>query len=204
MREPDEHQSLGAVLKAWFRSGKNRVILGVIVSGLALVAVLLIFASGSGSTGAAEVDGVAVEPAPVATPVVVKATGNVEELEPTPTATPEPPTPTPTPTIWAAMVPLRQQSYREYRFYHFVEEYYQCFGTPSPVEVDTDPPAETPEAPASVERRMEARILADWPLGVKRLLDAYSEGVCAERSDFGVYAGRLVWLRHHTMSGAQN
>ena len=131
-----------------------------------------------------------------------------------PTSTPEPiviiatPTPAP-PKPLIEVVPVNQQGYAEYRFYHFWEEYHRCQldyaafeetrlaaeaaanSPPAPAATLTPQPMATPRPP---DVEMEQAVLRDLPTEVRWLLARYEADECDEAPQFTGMPGRVKWL----------
>ena len=133
---------------------------------LGVVAFLVVFttgvcAFGGGGSAPTEASGAVPGPAQGAAPQVI-------------------PTPTPAPTAIPVpdLIPDKQDQYRSYRYYHFLEEYHLCF------------------AEGRSEQEVETETLSSLPDAVGFLLGAYANGECQEPMFFAIYEGRLPWLLH--------
>ena len=78
-----------------------------------------------------------------------------------------------------SLIPDKTAEYRTYRFYHFLHEYYLCFG-----HEDT------------TEEQVEREVLRSLPQAVQQLMTAYADGECEEPLFFAIHEGRLTWLLH--------
>ena len=133
---------------------------------LGVLAFLVVFttgvcAFGGGGSASTEASGAAPGPAPGSAPQVT-------------------PTPTPAPTAIPVpdLIPDKQDQYRSYRYYHFLEEYRLCFAEGIP------------------EEQLEMETLSSLTDAVTFLLEAYASGQCEEPMFFAIYEGRLAWLLH--------
>ena len=131
-----------------------------------------------------------------------------------PTSTPEPimiiatPTPAP-PKPLIEVVPVNQQGYAEYRFYHFWEEYHRCqldytafeetrlTAEAAAIEPTDQAAAPTPEptaTPRPPDVEVEQAVLRDLPTEVRWLLARYEAEECNEAPQFTGMPGRVKWL----------
>ena len=154
------------LLKRQLRKPKTLLPLSGAVLFVAFIAGVCMF--GGGGTIPAAAQAPAPETASVATPEPVG----------TPTPTPEP-APTATPVAFPSLIPDKTAEYRTYRFYHFLHEYYLCFG-----HEDT------------TEEQVEREVLRSLPQAVQQLMTAYADNECQEPLFFAIHEGRLSWLLH--------
>ena len=148
------------LVKRQLRKPKTLLPLGGALLFVAFIAGVCMFGGGG---GAASTEASAAAPGP--------AQGTAPPVIPTPT-----PEPTPTPQPLPDLIPDKQDEYRTYRYYHFLEEYALCLGEGRP------------------EAGVERETLLSVPDAVGLLLAVYADGECEEPMLFAIHEGRLPWL----------
>ena len=149
------------LVKRQLRKPKTLLPLGGALLFVVFIAGVCMFGGGSGAAST--------EASSAAAPGL--AQGAAPQVIPTPT-----PAPTATPLPLPDLIPDKQDEYRTYRYYHFLEEYHRCF------------------AEGRSEGEVEMETLRSLTEAVGFLLGAYSNGECEEPMFFAIYEGRLPWL----------
>ena len=189
-------ETIQAVLARSIGSNRGRLAVGAVVALLLLIAAIVFCGGGS--------------PPPELEPQAEVLAGDSV----LPTSTPQPvviiatPTPLP-PRPLIEVVPVNQQGYAEYRFYHFWEEYHRCqldyaafeearlaaeaaaAEPPGQAATPTPQPSATPRPP---DVEVEQAVLRDLPTEVRWLLARYEAEECNEVPQFTGMPGRVKWL----------
>ena len=189
-------ETMQTVLARSIGTNRGRLAVGAVVVLLLLIAAV-VFCGGSSPPPELEPE------AEVATADSVLPTSTPESIVIIATPTPAPPKPL------IMVVPVNQQGYAEYRFYHFWEEYHRCqldyaafketrlaaeeaaAESPDPAATSTPQPVATPRPP---DVEVEQAVLRDLPTEVRWLLARYEADECDEAPQFTGMPGRVKWL----------